>query len=169
MSVGAATAITIPESALPRIASDVIQYGSRGLETGGFLLGDAADRISHVALAGMKGIIRRRDQFAVSGLSLDRLFTWAAEHQLFVPAQFHSHGGHHGQRPFLSTTDQEHGFRVEGFISSVIPGFANPPLQPAAWGWWQFGGQRWVEVRPAAVGPGTVSFVMFDEDGVRGA
>ena len=161
--------LVIPQQALPRIAADVLQYGQRGVETGGFLLGDAQDRISHVALCGSKGIVRRRDQFAVSGQALDRLFTWAGERQLFVPAQFHSHGGHHGQRPFLSPTDEAHGFRVDGFVSSVIPGFTNPPMQPSSWGWWQFRGQRWAAVAPAGVDAGNAVFITFDEDGVRGA
>ncbi|MDE3073962.1 MAG: hypothetical protein KGJ86_00910 [Chloroflexota bacterium] len=161
--------IKIPESALNRIASHIFQHGSLGVETGGFFLSNATDVIAEVAFAGDKGILRKRDQFAVSGRALDRLFTWVGERQLYVTAQFHSHGGHHGHRPFLSITDQQHGFRVERFISSVIPGFTAPPLQPQDWGWWQFREGRWVEVPPASVVAGAISFITFDEDGVHGA
>ncbi|WP_440305313.1 hypothetical protein [Jatrophihabitans sp.] len=45
-------------------------------------------------------------------------------------AHLHSHQHH----AFLSAIDRVGTIRVPGFIASVIPSFAAPPLDPADWG-----------------------------------
>jgi hypothetical protein len=102
--------------------------------------------------------------FQVSELAMDRLFEFAADRGYWVPAQFHSHLA----RAFLSVTDQEHGLRVNGFTSAVVPDFADPPASVAAWSWWRFGSGGWVAAPAPHTADGDVEVVIFDEDGVRG-
>lgn len=155
-----------PESAVDIVTNNVRRFGQQRLETGGFLLaaGDEPTAITGVALAGAAGVTRRRDLFSVSGLALDRLFTWAADGELRIAAQFHSHGG----RAFLSPVDLRHGLSVRGFTSCIVPFSADPPLDPKQWGWWRFDGRTWMKAHPPrAVATNPVTTVTFDEDGVR--
>src|SRR6266540_4689211 len=82
--VGVTAVISLPASAATVVIADVRRFGRERLETGGFLLAAnaAPTEITGVALAGVAGITRRRDMFSVSGLALDRLFTWADEQEL---------------------------------------------------------------------------------------
>lgn len=156
------TEITITDTAVATVISEVAAWGERDVETGGFLLAGDDSAVSRVALAGSTGIHRDRAQFVVSGRALAILFAFANEHDLAILAQFHSHRG----RAFLSRTDLRHGFSVDGFITTVLPGFASPPGNPAAWGWWSYHGE-WIPSAPAAVAAGDAQVVRFDEDGAR--
>lgn len=158
--------LNLPEQAITAIADDVRGYGKQRVETGGFLLSPVGDdaQISTVALAGTVGITRRRGLFAVSGIALDRLFTWADEKSLRIPAQFHSHGG----RAFLSPTDLAHGLSVRGFVTCIVPFWNDPSTDPAHWGWWRFDGEAWRdEDSPQSNRDGDVAVVNFDERGVQ--
>jgi hypothetical protein len=140
---------------------EVRQWGARGVETGGFLLASPNGPISIVALAGRKGIVRRRGLFVASSRALTHLFSWAADRELHIAAQAHSHGG----RAFLSETDRRHGFSVAGFTTIVIPFFAAPPEDVRAWGWWRYDG-GWRQTEAPSVVAGAATIVRFDEDGV---
>jgi hypothetical protein len=153
-------------NAVAAILEDVGRYGRRRLETGGFLCSrrSSADDVSAVAIAGRQGIEKKRGLFIVSGLALDRLFTWAEERELRILAQYHSHQG----RAFLSSTDLHHGLSVRGFTSCVIPFSTNPPDNPSAWGWWRFDGKDWRTTEsPNIVQTLSIEIVTFDEAGVR--
>jgi hypothetical protein len=121
--------------------------------------------VSAVAFAGDIGIVRYRDVFQISERALDRIFTFADDHDLWIPAQFHSHKAD----AFLSFTDERHGLCVEEFTSIVIPTYAAPPDDIARWGWWRFTAGRWRDAEPGHVTGGTVQLVRFDEAGVDGA
>lgn len=158
--------IRLPLESVTALTDEVGRYGASRVETGGFLLAPAgADSpISVLALAGVTGIIRRRGLFVVSGLALDRLFTWADQHGLRIRAQFHSHVG----PAFLSPTDLEHGLNVRGFVSCVVPFCKDPSNDPSRWGWWRFDEEEWREIAsPELVAESSVTVVTFDEDGVR--
>jgi len=159
--------LKLPTDAASAIVTDVRDHGSSRVETGGFVLSSLAEpeEVSVVAVAGRAGIARRRGLFGISGGALDQLFAWADAHALRIPAQFHSHAG----RAFLSPTDLAHGLSVRGFVTCIVPFFADPPLDPGAWGWWRFDGAKWVsEPAPAAIQRDVpVGVVSFDEDGVR--
>jgi hypothetical protein len=160
------TELALSESAVAVVIDDVRRFGGRRLETGGFFLAsvDEPTEMTGVALAGAAGIRRRRDLFSVSGLALDRLFTWANEAELRIPVQFHSHGG----RAFLSPVDLRHGMSVRGFTSCIVPFSADPPCDPAQWGWFRFDGRAWTKADPPrAVSTKAVRVVTFDEDGVE--
>jgi hypothetical protein len=158
--------LAVPAGAGPVIADEICRYGRRGTETGGFLLApEGTGSVSIVAFAGAAGITRRRLLFQVSELALDRLFGFAAARRCWVPAQFHSHAA----GAFLSVTDQEHGLRVSGFASAVVPEFADPPAAVAAWSWWRFDDGEWVGAPAPRTADGDLEAVIFDEDGVRGA
>ncbi|MHB1242690.1 MAG: hypothetical protein ACYC1P_04725 [Gaiellaceae bacterium] len=157
--------LILPEAATTAIVADVTRHGEEHVETGGFLLAPRdADTISIVALAGTVGIVRRRDLLQVSERALDRLFAHADEHDLWLPAQFHSHG----LEAFMSTTDINHGLSVEGFISMIVPHYEAPPINPSAWGWWRYQ-DAWTSIAPPKASLGAVFVIKFDEDGVRGA
>jgi proteasome lid subunit RPN8/RPN11 len=159
-----AALLDVPAGVGLAIADEVRRYGALGVETGGFLLaseGTGAVRV--VAFAGTAGIIRHRLQLQISEIALDRLFAFAEEQGCWVPAQFHSHAG----EAFLSQADREYGLRVPGFISAVIPGFADPPARPDAWTWWRFDGTEWNPARSPEAGRRDMLQVVFDEDGVR--
>lgn len=154
--------LTLPAVSAAVIAGEVAAWGARRVETGGFMLAGDDAVISHVALSGARGISRRRDQFVVSGRAIATLFAYASERNLRVRAQFHSHGG----SAFLSRTDLNHGFSVDGFVTTVIPSYADPPPSTESWGWWCFA-ESWVEIStPPQIG-GDVHVLRFDEDGVR--
>jgi hypothetical protein len=147
------------------LVAEIGAWGDRHAETGGFLLAaeDNADRATVLALGGQSGIVRRRNLFAISGGAIERLFSWAGDTELRIRAQVHSHA--HGA--FLSRTDLQHGFDVDGFITAVVPHFAAPSAHPGDWGWWQRGGGCWQAQRSPDVVAGSVHIVRFDEGGVR--
>jgi len=154
----------MPSTAAAAIADEVRRYGEEILETGGFLLGPkGSQEITVLAFAGQIGILRSWGLFQVHELALDRLFGFADDRGLSIPAQFHSHM----LRDELSPTDREHGLRVEEFISAVVPEYRMPPCDPAKWGWWRFDRDQWVRIGAATTGPGGVEIVEFDRGGVR--
>jgi hypothetical protein len=154
---------TVPSSAVRRITEEICAYGQRCLETGGFLMAPrGGETITVVALAGARGVVRRRHLFQISERALDRLFIFADDHDLYIPAQFHSHE----LDAFLSWTDAEHGLRVDGFTSAVIPTYADPPADMRRWGWWSFTAGDWAPGLVPTDGAGLASVVRFDEDGV---
>lgn len=157
--------LVVPGTIGARIAAEVRRYGALDVETGGFMLAPAPEpmRVSIVALAGERGVTRRWGLFRVSGRAIDRLFAWADEQGMRIPAQFHSHK----LGAFLSPTDQRDGFNVKDFISAVVPQYADPPADPTAWGWWLFDGEAWIATAPPAVSAQGAPVVVFDEDGVR--
>lgn len=106
---------------------------------------------------------RSRGIFRVSGKAIDQLFSWADERELRVWAQVHSHP----RGSFLSEIDKREGFRVEGFISTVIPNFGDPPEVPSEWGFWAFVGGVWTPINAARATRGDGSVFRFSEDGVR--
>jgi len=163
----AANRIVLPEDAAQAIVADVARHGSRDVETGGFMLAPVGtDTVTAIARAGEKGIARRREFFQISDLALDALFGYVEEHELWIPAQYHSHG----VGSFMSDCDVEHGLSVAGFVSVIVPFFADPPVVPSAWGWWRFEGHHWVPLGPPAPGNGeVVARVVFDEETVRGS
>jgi hypothetical protein len=162
--------VLIPAPGVTAIVDETATFGVQDLETGGFLLAPRAscpDRdspVAVIALAGDTGIMRGRGVFQISGRALDRIFTFADDHDLWIPAQFHSHK----VGAFLSWTDQRHGLRVDEFISSVIPTYACPPRDLARWGWWQFVSGAWHGTEPGRVTGETVETLRFDEAGVHG-
>lgn len=161
----AAMPLDVPAAAGPAIAAEVRRYGALDVETGGFLLApERTVAVCTVAFAGTSGITRRRLQLQISEIALDQLFAYAGTQGCWVPAQFHSHAG----EAFLSRTDREYGLRVPGFISAVIPGFADPPMSPDAWTWWRLDRDEWHTVGSPSAGGCDLRQVVFDEDGVRG-
>lgn len=160
-----ANPLTVASAAIETVVADVRRFGAGNVETGGFLLAPVeTETITAVALAGEIGIVRRRDLFQVSDLALDRLFANADDSDFWIPAQFHSHG----LVAELSRCDIEHGLAVEHFVSTIVPWYADPPLDAAAWGWWQYD-SRWTRIDAPAIVPGASVTVVFDENGVRGA
>jgi hypothetical protein len=93
------------------LISDATTFGARGLETGGFLLAPRTDpvgpnpAVTAVAVAGGAGIERDRDRFQVSERALDRIFTFADDRGLWIPAMLHSHRSGASCRPLISGTD----------------------------------------------------------------
>jgi hypothetical protein len=163
--------ILIPAAGVTALISEAMTFGARGLETGGFLLAPRTARagldpaITAVALAGDAGIARDRDLFQVSGHALDRIFNFADDHGLWIPAMLHSHR----VGAFLSATDQRHGLGVDGFISVVIPWYSSPPQDLTRWGWWRFESGRWRHAAWGRATPGEAEILRFDEGGIRGA
>jgi hypothetical protein len=154
----------IPESAVGAVLKDVRSFGASHLETGGFfLLPRGGQTVSTVALAGDSGIVRGRNFLQISESALARLFVYADGHDIWAPLQFHSHA----RGAFLSLTDAAHGLRVEGFVSVVVPNYANPTFDVKAWGWWCFSACEWLPIEPAMTGNGSVAVIRFDEDGIR--
>lgn len=156
------TPLSLSTASVETIVSEVAAWGATDLETGGFLLGDHDGAIGWVALSAAAGIRRRRDQFVVSGRAMSVLFGFADELGYAIRAQFHSHGA----RAFLSKSDLRHGFSVNGFVTAVLPTYAEPPAAPSAWGWWTYS-RQWIPTPPPVVVPGDTRVVRFDEDGVR--
>lgn len=159
--------LKVYRSVVETILAETRRWGSRPAETGAFLLAPAShpDRISILALAGDAGIRRSRDLFQVTGPAVEQLFAWAGDGDLRVRAQVHSHRGD----AFLSVTDLRHGFNVEGFVTSVIPDYGTPPVDPTQWGWWEFGHGAWrPRAAPLSVA-GPADILVFDAHGVRRA
>jgi len=155
---------TIATSLLPPLQEHVRGYGTQDAEAGGFLLGATGVASADVlALAEGVGIERSRGLFRVSGTALERLFAWADDHELRVWAQVHSHP----RGSFLSPTDKTYGFRVEGFLSAIIPDYPRPPLDPHTWGWWTFTAGVWRRAGTPSVADVPARVIVFDETGVR--
>jgi len=145
------------------VVDEVGRFGQREVETGGFLLAEPGSAmVIKIAFAGDVGIVRRRRLFEISAMAIEKLFVFADEQHLGIPVQFHSHE----LGNWLSPTDEEHGFCVEGFTSVVVPQFHEPTEDVADWGWWRFCKGRWEPCAPAMVQPGTVECFHFDEQGV---
>lgn len=160
----ARTPLSLPSHAAAAIAAEIRSFGRRNLETGGFLLAPYRTvDIQQVALAGTTGIKRRHNQLQISPKALARLFDYADDHAFYAPAQFHSHQ----TTAFLSHTDATLGLRVEGFTTTVIPAFAEPPTDPAEWGWWTFRNPTWMSAPPARLTPGQARIIRFDENGIE--
>lgn len=163
--------ILIPAAGVSALIDETMAFGARCLETGGFVLAPRADpadgntAVTVIALAGDAGIARHRDMFQVSERALDRIFTFADDHGLWIPALLHSHR----VSAFLSVTDQRHGLGVDGFVSAVIPQYSSPPTDPERWGWWRHESGRWRDADSPRVVGETIEVVRFDEGGVRGA
>jgi len=157
--------LRLTQAAVDALTADIRRWGALGAETGGFLIASKSDPdgLTIVALAGQAGIARRRGLFAVSGPAIGQLFSWAADRELRIRAQVHSHA----RGAFLSPTDLRHGFDVAGFISAVVPHFATPSAEPRDWGWWQRTATRWQARSAPGVIAGTASIVRFDQGGVR--
>jgi hypothetical protein len=153
--------LSVSGDAVRHLSAEIARYGAKPAETGGFLMANAhtRERLAVLALAGQVGIDRGRDLFRVSSSAIERLFTWAGDHDLLIRAQVHSHRG----RAFLSETDLRHGFAVEGFVTSVVPTYAHPPGDPGSWGWWSYDAGRWRALRGPRVAPGAAQVVRFDE------
>jgi hypothetical protein len=155
---------TSPSTTGQVIADEVRKLGRHDFETGGFLLAPRGhEAVTVAAFAGEVGIVRERLLFQVSALALDQLFSFADQNSCWIPAQFHSHVA----GAFLSHTDQQLGLRVNGFTSAVIPRFAEPPAEMAAWGWWRFSCEEWAACQSPQMGGDGVRVVIFDEEGVR--
>ena len=155
---------SISSELLDPLQDHVHRYGRMDVESGGFLLGPYESRnVTVLALADGVGVERGRGYFRVSGKAIDRLFDFAEVEGLRVWAQVHAHP----RGSFLSETDERDGFRVEGFVSGVIPNFAAPAREPQRWGWWTFTEGIWQAATAPfpATAPGRV--VMFDETEVR--
>lgn len=156
--------LMIAEPLLRPLRDHVRGHGRANAEAGGFLLGGREMQLATVlALAEGRGVDRSRGVFRVSGRAIDQLFTWAEERELRVWAQVHSHPS----GSFLSDIDEREGFRVDGFISAVIPNFSDPPEAPSEWGFWRFVDGAWAAIEPARISGGAGSVFTFSEDGVR--
>lgn len=156
--------LVIHNDLLLPLNAHIQKHGVADCEAGGFFLGLRETPIASVlALAEGRGVERHRGVFRLSGMAIEALFEWADAEGLRVWAQVHSHP----RGSFLSPTDARDGFRVTGFLSAVVPNFANPPTQPSSWRFWRFTGGAWKQEEPAAVVVGAGKIVEFDEEGVR--
>lgn len=146
------------------MADEVFRWGALGAETGAFLLRPrkGLSLPGVVALAGLSGVERRVDQFAMSGACMDRLSEWAEENEYRIAAQVHSHL----DEAFLSPIDRVGGLRMEGFISGVVPNFAEPDPFSGSWGWWTFRDGDWRTRESRDVIDEEVTVLVFDEGGV---
>jgi hypothetical protein len=144
--------LTLREGAVNLLLEEVETFGAVPAETGAFLLAreDNIDELSVVAVPGGEGVSRRRNLFAVSAEAISRLFDVATQRGLVIRAQLHSHR----RGAFLSPTDLEHGFNVEGFVTCVVPTYASPPREPARWSWWRFETGTWVRHPAPSILPG---------------
>lgn len=155
---------SIARTLLEPLQDHVRDHGRRDDEAGGFLLGTYEDPVATVlALAEGVGVERSRGFFRVSGTAMEQLFTFAENENLRVWAQVHSHP----RRSFLSETDETDGFRVEGFISGVIPNYVKPPRKPQSWGWWTFHHGAWEATGIPSLNGGVSRVVTFDATGIR--
>lgn len=160
------SALTIRKGAVELLMQEVESYGAIPTETGAFLLAreDAPDEISIVAVPGPVGIVRRRDLFQVSAETLGGLLDLASEEELLIRAQLHSHR----RGAFLSRVDLEHGFDVEGFVTCVVPRYADPPREPAEWSWWRFDSGGWGRCPAPVTVAGECRRIDFGEEDADG-
>jgi hypothetical protein len=158
--------LRIPRRAFDVITSHVQNYGQQEMESGGFLLtAPRQARVQVLALAGSAGIVRGAGLFIITAPALDRLFTHAETDGLQVRAMFHSHRA----EAFLSPTDRRYSLRAQGFINAVVPDYATPTADPAAWGWWRHDND-WVTCPPAQITPDDshpLQVVAFDAEGLH--
>lgn len=157
--------LRISANVVAELVREVRHHGHVPEETGALLLTAPGDReVIAVALAGLDGIQRGEGLFAIILPAFDALFTYAEEQGLQVRAMVHSHP----REAFLSYVDRQHGLRVRGFLSAVIPTYRNPPAGPEAWGWWRYDGD-WHTAEPAIMvehGPVAKVFT-FDSRGIH--
>jgi hypothetical protein len=160
------SALTIRKGAVDLLLREVESYGAIPTETGAFLLAreDAPDELSIVAVPGPVEVVRRRNLFQVSAETLGGLFDLASEEELLIRAQLHSHG----RGAFLSRVDLEHGFDVEGFVTCVVPRYADPPREPAGWSWWRFESGEWARCPSPVVVAGGCRRIDFAEEPANG-
>jgi hypothetical protein len=151
--------LSVAEEVVGVLLAEVEAYGAVPQETGAFLLSreDAPDELSLVAVPGSQGVRRHRDLFEISGETMAELFERAADEALTIRAQLHSHR----RSAFLSRTDLEHGFSVEGFVTCVVPRYADPPREPALWSWWRFERGLWNGCPAPVVTPGACERIDF--------
>jgi hypothetical protein len=156
-------ALILPDAGLTALGREVARFGGAGVETGAFLIGEPTEiRPAVLALAGQVGIGRSPRQFRVSAAAIAVLFDWVGNNGWRIFAQVHSHAG----QAFLSESDLRHGFAVDGFVTAIVPRFADPPVDPTSWGWWRFS-QQWLPIPAPDVHPGEIQVVRFDETGVE--
>jgi hypothetical protein len=155
----------LTNSAVSIMVTHVAEFGTVNVESGGFLLAALGADVAVVALTGSAraGIVRRSNQFIISGVAVEALCEWADDNGLRIVAQFHSHR----HEAFLSPIDQVGGMRVQGFTSIVIPRFADPESDVASWGWWNFDAGEWRACPAFDKVVGDVRIVTFDEEGVN--
>lgn len=158
--------LQVVPDALDTITAHVRQYGQQALETGGFLLTAPGERrVRMLAVAGSVGIVRGEGLFIVTAPALDQLFTHAEQNGLQVRAMIHSHPA----EAFLSETDRRYSLRVRGFINAVVPDYATPTNDPAAWGWWRHE-TDWIPCPPIQLipdGQPPIQAVTFDVEGLH--
>ncbi|GAA2103628.1 hypothetical protein GCM10009759_39230 [Kitasatospora saccharophila] len=160
-----ARSLVLPAGAVDPVLREIRRHGLADRETGALLLtGPSEMDVLVVAVAGTAGIVRGPGLFRVSAVAYDRLFTFAEERSYRTRAMIHSHP----DEAFLSRTDRLYSLRVPGFVSAVVPTYAAPPADPAAWGWWRFD-QDWFPCSAPVVDDALppVLTVLFDEEGVR--
>ena len=157
--------LRIPHGALIALTTHLHHYGQHDLESGGFLLTQPGhQRTLMLALAGTAGIVRGPGLFVITAPAFDRLFTYAETLGLQVRAMIHSHP----DEAFLSPTDRRYSLRMRGFINAVVPTYAAPPDDPAAWGWWRYE-HDWIPCPPAAAvpdNPTPTPIMTFDAEGL---
>ena len=156
----------IPTTIADLVRDHVADYGQLDVETGLFLAGPrGSDTVTTVAFAGSRGVERQWGLLTLSGNAITKLLRFLTQQDLVALAQVHSHQG----AAFLSRTDLEHGFSVEGFTSAVIPNYSQPPHDPHSWGWWRYQGDEWRPTQPFELTTSVtaVTAVTFDEDGVH--
>ncbi|QGX08835.1 hypothetical protein EEW87_17675 (plasmid) [Janibacter melonis] len=158
------THLQIGSDAVTRLIADVQHHGQLGVETGAVLLSPRGEpTVTHLAIAGDVGVVRRRGLFVLSAAALGPLFDFAEERDLQLRAQVHSHHG----RAFLSPTDEAGNIRMTGFVAAVIPTFTHPSTDVDLWGWWTFDGSCWVPSPAASLGDLETTVLTFDAEGVR--
>lgn len=160
------TGLRLPRVAVNTIVEDIRRHGAIGLESGAWLLASESEPtlITHIALLGDHGILRRPDQLIVSGKAIAMLLDWADRGALVVRAQVHSHG----REAFMSDTDRRFGMTVEGFIAGIVPWARVASTIVDDWRWWTFEQGEWsTRVAPDTTDHAVLA-VEFDEDGVRG-
>jgi proteasome lid subunit RPN8/RPN11 len=153
----------LPAAARDALVAHARGYGRDRLESGGFLIADRSAHVVVVACAGATGISRGRCLFKISGEAVDCLFSWCEARDLTIAAMFHSHE----RTAFLSVTDRQLGLNVRGLTSVVLPTFADPPLEPGTWGWFNFDGSDWVFEDPWSLSATEIQTITFDQDGIR--
>lgn len=152
---------TLPKGIAERIAREARAAGLNLVETGGFVL-VGEDRKPILALTGEAGIYREEKLFVVDIPATAALFDWAAERDVRVVAQWHSHR----YEAFLSETDLAHGFNVPEFRTTVVPNYEDPSADPASWGWWQFQRDEWAATAAPGVTDGQFSTITFEAGNV---
>lgn len=152
---------TLPGGIAERIALEARTAGADLVETGGFVL-VGEDHRAILALTGNAGISREEKLFVVAIPATAALFDWAAERDVRVAAQWHSHR----YEAFLSETDLAHGFNVPDFRTTVVPNYEDPSADPASWGWWQFQTDEWVATAAPAVTDEQFSMITFEAGNV---